>query len=162
MNRLSTYILIILIYLNIGLSNVNYEAEDGAIAIIDPQVLVGCEVTPELKYCERLESQVSRGEIRSLYVEATAYDLSYESCEKYEDDPDYGITASGEYAEIGMIAVDPDVIPMHSRCYIEGLGIVYAKDVGGAIIGNRIDIFMGSKEKCLIWGRKPVKIYILS
>lgn len=112
-------------------------------------------------YRDRLEFQVSRGEIRALDMTITAYDLSYDSCEKHPEHPEYGITASGEYVREGFVAVDPDVIPLHTRLYIDGYGIVVAKDVGGAIVGNRLDIFMPSKEDCKKWGVQKRRVYIL-
>lgn len=60
------------------------------------------------------------------------------------------------------IAVDPSVIPLHTKLYIEGYGFGIAHDTGGAIKGNIIDVFMPSREAAYKWGRKKgVKIYIL-
>ena len=112
-------------------------------------------------YKERLEQMASRGEIRYLYMKITAYDLSYESCEKEEDDPAYGITYSGEPVREGIVAVDPKVIPIHTKLYIDGYGVVEAKDIGGAIKGNRLDIFMWDKSKAKEWGVQTRKVYIL-
>ncbi len=98
---------------------------------------------------------------------ASAYDLSYESCGKYPGDPYYGITASGMRAQRGVVAVDPRVIPMGTRLYIESLdstpdyGFAVAGDKGGAIKGNRIDLFMDSRSEALRFGRRNVNVYIL-
>lgn len=113
------------------------------------------------RYRERLEQQVSRGEIRRLRAEITGYDLSVESCGKTPEDPAYGITASGEYAREGIIAVDPIVIPMHSVVYIEGMGTFVAKDTGGAIKGNRIDIFFDEYKEAIKFGRQHRNIYVI-
>ena len=60
------------------------------------------------------------------------------------------------------IAVDPRVIPLHTKVYVEGYGFGIAHDTGGAIKGNIIDVFMPSREAAYRWGRKKgVKIYIL-
>ena len=47
-----------------------------------------------------------------------------------------------------MIAVDPKVIPLGSKVWVEGYGEAIAGDTGGAIKGNRIDILLGSDSVC--------------
>ena len=71
-----------------------------------------------------------------------------------------GRTAYGTEARVGEIAVDPSVIPLGSEVYIEGVGARRAEDTGGDIIGNTIDIYMGSKAECKSWGVRYVTIYI--
>ncbi|HBQ26252.1 MAG TPA: hypothetical protein DD791_07650, partial [Syntrophomonas sp.] len=70
-------------------------------------------------------------------------------------------TATGRNPEVGMVAVDPQVIPMGSRMYIEGYGFARAADTGGSIKGNRLDIFLEDRSQCLNWGRRTVKVYLL-
>lgn len=71
-----------------------------------------------------------------------------------------GRTAYGTEARVGEIAVDPSVIPLGSEVYIEGVGARRAEDTGGDIIGNTIDIYMGSNAECISWGVRYVTIYI--
>ncbi|HIV67631.1 MAG TPA: G5 domain-containing protein [Candidatus Butyricicoccus stercorigallinarum] len=92
---------------------------------------------------------------RVLTVEATAYSGG-------------GLTASGTRARVGAIAVDPKVIPLGSRLYItsaDGKSWVYgyavAEDTGGAIKGNRIDLYFNSESQCISFGRQTAKVYIL-
>lgn len=60
------------------------------------------------------------------------------------------------------IAVDPKIIPLNTKVYIEGYGFGIAHDTGGAIKGKKIDVFMPSRDSAYTWGRKKgVKIYIL-
>lgn len=98
---------------------------------------------------------------------ASAYDLSYESCGKNPGDRGYGITASGMKAQRGVIAVDPRVIPLGTRLYVESMdsypdyGYAIAGDTGGAIKGNRVDLFMDSYSEAMRFGRRQVKVYIL-
>ena len=72
-----------------------------------------------------------------------------------------GKTATGTKARIGVIAVDPAVIPLGSTIYIKGMGYFKAEDTGGAIKGNRIDIFVGDYKKAKEFGRKKVEVIIL-
>ena len=60
-----------------------------------------------------------------------------------------GLTASGAATEVGTtIAVDPNVIPLGSTVYIEGIGLRVAQDTGGAIKGNKIDILLPTHNEC--------------
>lgn len=107
----------------------------------------------------------SRGEVvrysRVLTMEATAYTSSYSDTGKSPGDAGYGITASGVKAGPGIAAVDPSVIPLGTRLYVEGYGYALAADTGSAIIGNRIDLYFNDSEKVQRYGRRTVKVYIL-
>lgn len=112
----------------------------------------------------------SRGNFRfknSFTVTATAYDLSYASCGKYPGEKGYGITASGTKARPGTVSVDPRIIPLGTELYVESIddtpdyGFAIAEDTGGAIKGNRIDLFFTSGKACRQFGRRKVKVYIL-
>lgn len=98
---------------------------------------------------------------------ATAYDLSYESCGKYPDHPEYGITRSGTKAQPGTVAVDPSVIPLGTKLYIASTdgspdyGFATAEDTGSAIKGYRVDLFMEDNQDALNFGIRPVKVYVL-
>jgi uncharacterized protein YabE (DUF348 family) len=70
-------------------------------------------------------------------------------------------TATGKQPAVGLIAVDPSVIPLGTRLYVEGYGYAQAADTGGSIKGDRIDLFMEDRSQCLSWGRRTVKVYIL-
>lgn len=71
-------------------------------------------------------------------------------------------TATGGAAGQGTVAVDPSVIPLGTRLYIEGYGYGVASDVGGAIKGNRIDLHFDSQAAALQFGRRAVQVYILN
>ena len=71
-------------------------------------------------------------------------------------------TASGTRPKEGRtIAVDRNVIPLGSTVYIEGFGYYIAEDTGGAIKGNRIDIFLMDYNKARQLGRKSAKVWVL-
>lgn len=71
------------------------------------------------------------------------------------------ITATGSKVHEGVVAVDPNVIPLGTRVEIKGLGTFVAKDTGGKIKGNRIDVFFNSREEAKKFGRKGVWVRIL-
>lgn len=84
----------------------------------------------------------------------------------YTSDPSenggYSTTAMGTAIRYGVAAVDPNVIPLGSRLYIEGYGYARAEDTGGAIKGNKIDLVFGSKAQSNSWGRRTVRVTILN
>jgi uncharacterized protein YabE (DUF348 family) len=71
-----------------------------------------------------------------------------------------GITKTGASVRWGIIAVDPRVISLGENVYVEGYGNARALDTGGAIIGNRIDLYMNSKEAASAWGVRNVMLYV--
>ena len=87
--------------------------------------------------------------------EATAYSDNVESQGEW-----VGQTATGMSPQVGVIAVDPNVIPLHTKLYVEGYGNCIAGDTGGAIKGYRIDLFKNTRDECRQWGRQSVKVYI--
>lgn len=114
--------------------------------------------------------QTSRGNTRyskAITMTATAYDLSFQSTGKRPGDKYYGITASGTKARPGVVAVDPRVIPLGTRLYVKSLdgsrdyGFAVAEDRGGAIKGNRIDLFFETASEVRQFGRRKVKVYVL-
>ncbi|MDF0478872.1 3D domain-containing protein [Vagococcus sp. PNs007] len=91
---------------------------------------------------------------RTLTVQATAYDGFGMG----------GMTATGYQITSPndkVIAVDPSVIPLGSRVYVEGYGEAIAADTGGAIQGNIIDLNMGQSD-AVAWGRRSVQVTILN
>lgn len=93
---------------------------------------------------------------KEFYVTATAYTANCSGCS--------GVTATGLALSDGMkvIAVDPNVIPLGTKVWVEGYGNAIAADKGGAIKGNKIDVFVGSNAQANNWGRKKVRVKILN
>ncbi|MDQ0215299.1 3D (Asp-Asp-Asp) domain-containing protein/LysM repeat protein [Oikeobacillus pervagus] len=90
-------------------------------------------------------------------VTATAYTAECDGCS--------GTTATGinlkSNPNAKIIAVDPNVIPLGSKVYVEGYGEAIAGDTGGAIKGNKIDIFVPSEDQARNWGVRTVKVKVL-
>ncbi|MDR7417751.1 MAG: ubiquitin-like domain-containing protein [Armatimonadota bacterium] len=72
------------------------------------------------------------------------------------------ITAIGMKAGYGVVAVDPRIIPLRSVLFIEGYGRAVAGDTGGAIKGHRIDLGFPTAREAYRFGRRTVRVYILS
>ncbi|MGE5418385.1 MAG: peptidoglycan-binding protein [Acidobacteriota bacterium] len=88
---------------------------------------------------------------------ATAYDDSYESNNQWTGYPSY----IGLPLKPGIVAVDPVVIALGSKLYVEGYGLAIAADIGGAIKGNRIDLFYPTHQSALDYGIQNISAYIL-
>jgi peptidoglycan DL-endopeptidase CwlO len=63
---------------------------------------------------------------------------------------------------LSTVAVDPSVIPLGSKVYVEGYGYAIASDTGGAIKGNKIDVYMNSNEECFAFGRRTVTVNVIA
>ncbi|MEH7374694.1 3D domain-containing protein [Neobacillus drentensis] len=96
--------------------------------------------------------------VKTLTVSATAYTANCKRCS--------GITAIGLNLKKNptqkVISVDPKVIKLGTKVFVEGYGYAVAGDTGGAIKGNKIDIFVPSQKTAIQWGRKTVKVKILN
>ncbi|MDP7980089.1 G5 and 3D domain-containing protein [Bacillus multifaciens] len=92
-----------------------------------------------------------------FYVQATAYSPYCGGCQ--------GVSAGGynykENPNMKLIAVDPRIIPLGTKVWVEGYGYAVAGDTGGAIKGHRIDVLMPTESQVEAWGRKQVKIKVL-
>jgi uncharacterized protein YabE (DUF348 family) len=101
-----------------------------------------------------------------IKAKSTAYTSDFASTGKRPGDKGFGRTATGTIARrnpngYSSIAVDPRVIPLGTKLYIEGYGYGIAEDTGGAIKGNIVDVYFNSNAECMKWGRRTVNVYIL-
>lgn len=103
-------------------------------------------------------SSAGEGAVKEMTVTATAYTAYCAGCS--------GTTAIGIDLRANpnqrVIAVDPRIIPLGTKVWVEGYGEAIAGDTGGAIKGNKIDVFIPSQESAMAWGVKTVKIKILN
>ncbi|MFD1926724.1 ubiquitin-like domain-containing protein [Sporosarcina siberiensis] len=95
---------------------------------------------------------------KEFYVTATAYTAHCNGCS--------GITATGinlrSNPNLKVIAVDPSVIPLGSKVWVEGYGYAVAGDTGGAIKGMKIDLHVPTKAVAYKFGRRQVKIKVIN
>ncbi|PFN19974.1 enterotoxin [Bacillus cereus] len=101
---------------------------------------------------------------RELRVVATAYtadplENGYKAGDQVKSALGHNLTAN---PNMKLIAVDPSVIPLGSKVWVEGYGVAIAGDTGGAIKGNKIDVLMPDKGTSSSWGRKTVTVKVLN
>jgi len=101
-----------------------------------------------------LASRSSLGGRRILELTATAYGPG--------GNGPWGMqTTMGIRPRFGIVAVDPRIIPLGTKLYVEGYGPALAADTGSAIKGMRIDLFYPSDRQASNYGRKKVRIMIM-
>lgn len=104
----------------------------------------------------KIEKIYDLSKAKRMKMIATAY---------YPGDPlawrDGTITFLGHKMQRGIVAVDPEVIPLRTRLYISGYGYGYAGDTGSAIKGNRIDLGVNNPEEEKPWRFREVVVYLL-
>lgn len=125
-------------------------------------VLTATPAVEDKPYIEDKPCEEDKPELLALgEFKITHYCACAKCCGKWAD----GFTATGTEATEGRtIAVDPDVIPYGTEVlvrYQDGTEAVYiAEDCGGAIQGNRIDVFMDSHEAALVEGIKAAQVFV--
>ena len=143
-----------------------------AIANQPAPVVYVVEEKPEEELPEETAFEIPEEEVTQLDTEKNLgefkishYCACSKCCGKAEDDPWYGITATGTKVQEGRtIAVDPKVIPYGTEVtirYQDGTEHTYiAEDCGGAIEGNRIDVYMSSHEAARKAGLKQGEVFV--
>lgn len=113
------------------------------------------EELPEEFFNQR--QNIASGEVpkngHALYVEATAYSPYDLNSSPY--------TARGHRVRRGIVAVDPNFIPLGTKMFIPGYGNAIADDIGADIKGNRIDLAFDTSEEAMVFGRQQMEIYLL-
>lgn len=124
---------------------------------VTKKAVAKAKAQPKAKVAKKAPSRSDNDTIlKEITVSASAYTAGCNGCS--------GITSTGinlkKNPDLKVIAVDPRVIPLGSKVYVEGYGYAIAGDTGGAIKGNKIDVFIPTKSGALNWGRKTVKIKV--
>lgn len=105
----------------------------------------------EYKYTKKLDN-----------MSATSYTDSIRDTGKDASHPEFGITFTGTRTRKGVVAVDPKVIPLGTKLYVEGYGEAIAEDTGSAIKGYTIDLYVYTQEESDRFGRQARDVYILA
>ncbi len=124
---------------------------DRVIAVGSASGPKAARVRADRAFSSRSSGRAAKG--RHMAVSATAYSPG-------SDGVDWR-TATGARAGLGVIAVDPRVIPLGTRIFVPGYGYGVAADTGGAIKGARIDVCFENRSDALRWGRRNVSIVLL-
>ncbi|WP_332692575.1 LysM peptidoglycan-binding domain-containing protein [Halalkalibacter lacteus] len=114
------------------------------------------EVKQEEPVQTKEEPTADENVAKELTMTATAYTASCNGCS--------GITATGinllDNPDKKVISVDPNVIPLGSKVYVDGYGEAIAGDTGGAIKGNKIDLFIPEKQDAINFGVQEVNVKV--
>ncbi|RPF50312.1 3D domain-containing protein [Aquisalibacillus elongatus] len=98
-------------------------------------------------------------------VVATGYTAGYESTGKTADHPLYGVTFSGLTVQrdvVSTIAADPNIFPLGTVMYVPDYGYGIVMDTGGAIKGNKIDLYYETVDEVYSeWGKKSTEVYVI-
>lgn len=90
-----------------------------------------------------------------MKAEVTAYCSCEKCCGKHAD----GITASGHKLKAGdLVVAAPRNISFGTKIFIPGYGLATVRDRGGAIKGNRLDIWFSTHDAALKWGRQNLEV----
>ena len=109
--------------------------------------------TSRVKYVTTTSKKTAASVSDETKIKLGSFKLTF-----YGDDT---ITATGKKPQINhTIAVDPRVIPLGSKVYIEGMGTYYAEDTGGAIKGNILDVFVRTEAEANRLGIKYADVYL--
>ncbi|MFD2045168.1 3D domain-containing protein [Ornithinibacillus salinisoli] len=119
----------------------------------------------EIEGPKTLEEAVNYEQYPSATVVATGYTAGVESTGKTPDHPQYGITYSGVKVKrdiYSTIAADLSVYPIGTIMFIPDYGFGVVADKGGAINGNKIDLYYETVEDVYAeWGKKEVDVFII-
>ncbi|MCV9886868.1 3D domain-containing protein [Metabacillus halosaccharovorans] len=112
-----------------------------------------------------LEEAIDWSQYPVKKVVATGYTAGVESTGKSPNHPSYGITYSGVKVKRDLystVAADLDVFPLGTILFIPGYGYGVVADKGGAIKGNRLDLYYETvKDVYNSWGKKQLDVYVV-
>lgn len=119
----------------------------------------------EIEGPKTLEEAIDFSKYPRKKVIATGYTAGYESTGKTPEHPHYGITYYGVKVKRDLystIAADLSVFPLGTILYIPGYGYGVVADIGGAIKGNKIDLYFETVQDVYKeWGKKEVEVYVI-
>ncbi|MEI3611643.1 3D domain-containing protein [Pseudogracilibacillus sp. SO30301A] len=114
---------------------------------------------------ETLEEAIDFNQYPTTTVVATGYTAGVESTGKSPEHPEYGITYSGIKVKRDLystIAADLSVFPLGTILYIPDYGYGVVADIGGAIKGNKIDLYFDTVDEVYSnWGKQEIEVYVV-
>lgn len=161
---------VILVLTNIGLVSVLINQTNQYNRMLEQQTTLYYEILEEKVLIEGNQKVEKKDKISKVTPKKVAgsnklgkFKLSwYSPKELGKETPEQLKTSIGKIPKEGRtIAVDPKVIPYGSIVYIQGYGYYIAEDCGGAIKGNRIDIFTASYDTALKNGRRTANVWLV-
>lgn len=130
-------------------------------------------VLEEVVLAEPIHKEVVQGTLQTLSVNRGGSSLNYTkkiNVKATAYSPINGATTAYTYSGMkaarnpngySTIAVDPRVIPLGTKVYVDGYGYAIAADTGSSVKGNFIDVFFNTYKEACNWGLKYVDVYIL-
>ncbi len=113
----------------------------------------------------KLEEAFDWGQYPKATVTATGYTAGVESTGKNPGHPEFGITYSGVKVTrdlFSTVAADLNVFPIGTILFIPGYGYGVVADKGGAIKGNKVDLYYETVEDVYNnWGKKTIEVYVI-
>ncbi|ENQ3108122.1 3D domain-containing protein [Bacillus cereus] len=123
------------------------------------------QAIPSTEVIRALENAKDWSKYRQMEVTATGYTAGMESTGKTKGHPGYGITYSGVKVKrdiYSTIAADLRVFPIGTILFIPGYGYGVVADKGGAIKGNRLDLYYETvRDVYDQWGKKKLNVYVV-
>lgn len=148
----------------------SYELQERNVLLREKQLLRKFNRTTyvssnEIEGPKTLEEAIDFTQYPSKKVVATGYTAGYESTGKTPDHPYYGVTYSGVKVKRDLystIAADLSVFPLGTILYIPNYGYGVVADIGGAIKGNKIDLYFETVTDVYNeWGKREVDVYVI-
>lgn len=118
-----------------------------------------------LEAFKKIERTIDLSKYEKMEVVATGYTAGFESTGKHPDSPAYGITYSGVKVKRDLystIAADISIFPVGTILWVPDYGYGVVADTGGAIKGNRLDLYFHTvKDVYDQWGKRTIDVYIV-
>lgn len=144
-----------------------------AILAIVCVVLLGVDIYQNSQFNRAIQQQTDSYKELMLAQQPDMQELPFQKLGRFKlswyspkelgkEKPEQLHTSTGKIPKEGRtIAVDPKLIPYGSIVYIQDYGLYVAEDCGGAIKGNRIDVFTASYNKALSMGHKVAQVWLI-
>lgn len=144
-----------------------------AILAIVCVVLLGVDIYQNSQFNRAIQQQTDSYKELMLAQQPDMQELPFQKLGRFKlswyspkelgkEKPEQLHTSTGKIPKEGRtIAVDPKLIPYGSIVYIQDYGLYVAEDCGGAIKGNKIDVFTASYNKALSMGHKVAQVWLI-